>query len=313
MHALLADRGDIAQPAHLSAREKGSTAATGNPINAIDGTQPTEQPMDAVFLPWIGEFGVMLLRWVRYVHWYEATEKIVCCRRGFEVFFPSATAFLYDWPDLLEDRDRVGDGDTHNASAPLLAYGEELKKLYPRHIHVLPHHDRGKQCGLKAFSLVPAVVRGLSTDVVLGVRSRQYKPARNWSYWECLAKSLSSDGYSIGLVGQKGTSQDLVSATVRAWDWGDDPSASIELLSNCRLYIGTDSGASHLAAFCSAPSLVFQYDGDGVGHHVDKMQAINLSYFQFLHNVWDHPDVVAENARRFLTQHPRLSRSGSGR
>ena len=44
---------------------------------------PTLSPVQrAVFLPWLGEFGVGIRSWLPFVHHYPAAHKIVCCRRG---------------------------------------------------------------------------------------------------------------------------------------------------------------------------------------------------------------------------------------
>src|SRR5262245_10883053 len=99
----------------------------------------------AIFLPWLGEFGVMLLRWVRYVHWHPAACKVVCCRTGQEPLFPSAASFIYDWPDLLSDADRVGDAGSHNDAPALLKFRTRLAQLFPDYSHVLPHRDRVAQ------------------------------------------------------------------------------------------------------------------------------------------------------------------------
>jgi hypothetical protein len=40
----------------------------------------------AVFAPWLGEFGLMVLMWMRFVHHSKAGHKVVCARRGEEDF-----------------------------------------------------------------------------------------------------------------------------------------------------------------------------------------------------------------------------------
>jgi hypothetical protein len=61
-----------------------------------------------VFAPFMGEFGFFINTYVRFVHYFNAPKKIVCCRPGEEVFFPSADDFFYEWNDFREDKDRLG-------------------------------------------------------------------------------------------------------------------------------------------------------------------------------------------------------------
>src|SRR5437763_14726795 len=40
-----------------------------------------------VFLPFVGEFGHLIMSHIRLVHFHKASRKIVCCRPGEEVLF----------------------------------------------------------------------------------------------------------------------------------------------------------------------------------------------------------------------------------
>jgi hypothetical protein len=63
----------------------------------------------AIFLPNAGiEFGHTVMTGIRIVEFSRATEKIVCCRPGEQVLYPSATGFCTDWTDPIPDAKRVG-------------------------------------------------------------------------------------------------------------------------------------------------------------------------------------------------------------
>ena len=49
-----------------------------------------------VYLPHYGEFGFLIMKHLRAVHNDQADVKIVCCERGNECLFPSATGSRTD-------------------------------------------------------------------------------------------------------------------------------------------------------------------------------------------------------------------------
>jgi hypothetical protein len=112
---------------------------------------------------------------------------------------------------------------------------------------------------------------------------------------------LKAEGFTVGLIGRQETSFDLPSADVRSWEY-DDASANIELLQNCKLYLGTDTGTSHLAAFCSTPMIVFR--DPGPWPLVDRMAQTTKSFFKFLPEAWDSPPQVIEAALSYLNACP---------
>src|SRR5665213_2038721 len=65
-----------------------------------------DQP--CLFLPHLGEFGHKIMTGIRIVHWHKASEKIVCCKPGEEVLYPSATQFVTDWKSPITDAMTVG-------------------------------------------------------------------------------------------------------------------------------------------------------------------------------------------------------------
>ena len=218
-------------------------------------------PQNVIIPPYQGEFGCKLLRHVRFVHELHADAKLVCCGRGEESLYPSATGFEYEWQHAGPDELRIGDGP--KGKAP---HRDGYAPIDPVYAEYGPW---------KKFKPV-ATARLSPVDVALGVRQRaqiskalalasakeradcEWMAERNWAHWDWLASRLRELGLTIGLVGHPESSQ-TIPAQVRAWDHPDGCTAgSIDLLSRCRLYVGTDSGATHLAAMCDAPTVGFR-------------------------------------------------------
>jgi hypothetical protein len=99
-------------------------------------------------------------------------------------------------------------------------------------------------------------LRGLHADVLLGVRHRQFAPEKNWQHWPEVARAVTQAGYTFAVVGHKTTSFDLPGQQFHTGDYDTD--AAIELMKNCRLYVGTDSGNTHLAATVNCPILAWR-------------------------------------------------------
>ena len=69
---------------------------------------PYRNDRPILVLPYYGEFGHFVNSFIRQVHYLHAPAKIVCCRPGEEVYFPSATGFHYDWSDPFDPEQKVG-------------------------------------------------------------------------------------------------------------------------------------------------------------------------------------------------------------
>ncbi len=66
-------------------------------------------------------------------------------------------------------------------------------------------------------------------------------------------------------------------------------------MSHCRLYVGTDTGTSHLAALMDVPQLTFRFVGNVQGNDdfLPLMERVNRRYFRRLPDAaWDRPDEV---------------------
>jgi hypothetical protein len=209
----------------------------------------------ALFLPFLGEIGWLVMWFMRLVHFSEASRKIVCCRRGQECLFPAADEFFYDWVDPVDDATRSGSDRNRRdwphilgrfpGAVPVasgnLQFDEELVPVRP---------------GFR-IPIRPYQVRGLKADVCIGTRNRKFCPDKNYPHWPQIARTLQSCGLTFAVIGSRESSIPLDGMACMSGDFGDFD-AAIELLQNCRLFIGTDSGGAHLASAANGCPLVVQ-------------------------------------------------------
>jgi ADP-heptose:LPS heptosyltransferase len=112
-----------------------------------------------------------------------------------------------------------------------------------------------------------------------------------------LLKAFRSEGVSIGIAGAKNTSAQFAADAV-AWDHPDgDTAGTVDLLANCKFYVGNDSGVSHLASMMQVPSLVFRKDYRGGNDLIGVMERANKRFHRRLPNeAWYKPDEVVKAA-----------------
>lgn len=250
-----------------------------------------------LFLPMMGEFGHLVMSHIRIVHFHQASEKIVCCRRGEEVLFPSAAGFFYDYADPIADKFRIAT----MRRCPFDWRG--IEQLYPDHLPI------------KAGDMTPAeeliaihperrlpfkpTRRGLTADVVLGVRRRDFCVERNWQHWQELADRIRVAGYTFAVIGAKPTSFDVTGQEAHSGDFDTD--AAIELLQSCRLYVGTDSGNSHLAATVGARMLIFRETAGQSRDLTARMEQVNEGRIDVMPpGTWEEPAAVIRWTLEFL-------------
>jgi hypothetical protein len=248
-----------------------------------------------VFLPFLGEFGHLVMSHMRLVHFHKSAAKIVCCRPGEQVLFPSACAHVTGWEDPIADFQRV-------ATMPGLkedffrAYFARLNDRFPG-VPWIFNHDLTRAQQLIAVNpeqrlrLTPER-RGLGADVVLGVRRRSFCPERNWQHWQHVADAVTAAGATFAVIGDRSTSFDLEGQTCHSGDYDTD--AAVELLQSCRLYVGTDSGASHLASTVGARMIVFREEQSGSRNLFPRMEQVNPGRMQFVAEGWETPGAVAD-------------------
>lgn len=268
-----------------------------------------------LFLPPAGiEFGHEVMTPVRLVHFHKASHKVVCCRPGTEVLYPSAAVHITDWIDPIPDAQRVGTcRDREQPQWP------DLYARFPEH---RPVSVSGFSMAQELYPIEPEQPiamqpkrRGLAADVALGVRVRQMGAERNWprERWQCVANAITRAGYTFAVVGRHETSINLDGQEFHTGDY-PDTDAAVELLQSCRLFVGSDSGAAHLASTVGAPMLVFRHQAGRT--FVERMAMVNPGRVAFMPDAWDDPDAIVARMLRILRsgrpQHARLPAEGGG-
>jgi hypothetical protein len=241
-----------------------------------------------LFLPFVGEFGHEILTHIRIVHFHRAAAKVVCCRPGSEILYPSASAHVTDWKDPIPDERRAGtirEGEI---------FWPEIVNRFPS-LHQVPAGGLTYQQEMYAIEPDARIPfrpkrRGLRVDVVFGVRRRAFAPEKNWQHWQKVADAIARAGYSFAVIGARETSDDLRGQRCHSGDLDTD--AAIELLQNCRLYVGSDSGNSHLASTVGASMLIFREPRNGMRDFVPRMKLVNPDRIEFDAEGWDNPESV---------------------
>jgi hypothetical protein len=254
-------------------------------------TTKNDTETTALFLPWRNEFGTLMMHHVRRIHGHTAKSKIVCCRKGEEVLFPSANEFYYDWeevPDVARGRQLTQSSANHRY---LVRLASRLERQFP---HATPHlPDLCRPTRESDFTPKPRWIRGLKTDIVIGARLRQHVPERNFHHWQAVVDGLIAEGLSVSVVGREEVTVPISGLQIRSWDY-DDLDAAIELLQNCRLFLGTDSGVTHMAVLAGVPILVFhsqnriRFRNWGL-HYVPTVQK---NAYEILLGCWNDPEAI---------------------
>lgn len=241
-------------------------------------------------LPYSGiEFGHVICSHIRLTHFHKSSRKVVCCRPGEQVLFPSAAAHVTDWTDPVPDAQRIGTFRDNVIQWPdLLA---RFPDLYPiRAGGLTPQQEL---YAIRPDIRIPfrPVRRGLRADILLGVRHRQLFPERNWgNNWQTVADHLNRRGITFAVIGARPTTLDLDGQTCHTGDLDTD--AAVELLQQARLYIGTDSGASHLAAAVAAcPMMIFRETRSGSRDLTPRMRQTNPD-LTVVPQGWERPERV---------------------
>jgi len=229
-------------------------------------------------LPHYGEFGWLVIRIMRLMHIVKAPEKIICCHPGEEIYYPSADEFYYDWKNSIPNRKIKGYYTSLEDKKQLIS---KIKKKYHDYkivdFSTIPIEDNFnfadiiRKIGLDFCRRLESVIikniryklnpkiNNIKTDVVFGARKRSRSSGKNWKYWNKLGELLKKKGLSYSVAGVKDQSYFVEGAICHAWQYESPSDASVEMIQNCSLYIGSDTGTTHLASFIQKPIITVGY------------------------------------------------------
>ena len=251
----------------------------------------------ALFLPFVGEFGHLCMYHMRLVHFHTASRKVVCCKPGFEIFYPSADEFDYDWTNPISDDQRAG-------TERVRRDWPEIARRHPGHRPIQGGNTSLAEetivlCPGEKIPLKPRTLRGLRVDVCIGTRARKMDTSKNWQHWTEVAAAIQAMGLTVGVIGTRETSYPIDGA-IMSGDYGDCD-AAVEMLQNCSCFLGGDSGCAHLAAVVGCRMLVMPVPVSK--RYLPRMEQENPGNVQFFDDAhWNDLNAAIERATAFVRQ-----------
>ena len=253
------------------------------------------------------------MSYIRSVHYSTAPEKIVCCRPGEEIYFPSASEFFYEWEHPFEDRVRSGFRDCYSFEAPASRAAAEvntlnlLRQKYPdSEVVELLYHIPFRDVHRYPVSLPLKPTATPSPDIVICARRRKCdipegdNGLRNYPHWESIVEALTNYGLTIAQIGQEDTSFSLPGLLCRSWEHPNSTEVAIDLLRKCSLYVGTDTGPTHLAALLGSPMLLFrnpyEHSYNLIKECVISVCEASQTKYSIVRDGWDNPHSVISTA-----------------
>ena len=242
--------------------------------------------------PFLGEFGVMVIDHLRYVHSLSTIEKIICCEPGQECLFPSASAYFTDYTNPIDDADRCNTGPWRLRPEYLERVDVIYRQLvgrYPDVPIITPEYaPRLRSCANVKFR--PSAPKCLSpVDVAICPRYREFAPEKNWPHWIETVGRLKAEGLTVGIAGSESTCFAL-DGDAFAWHHPQGPtSGCVDMLAHCRMYLGPDTGVSHLAALMDTPQVVFGFWNKDNPNQTNLMQLSNRRHCRVMLDGWTNP------------------------
>jgi hypothetical protein len=271
-------------------------------LRVLDSKEEEGAGKKVLFTPFYGEFGWKIMFALRLVHFSKAKYKIVCAQKGEEALYPTANEFFYDWVNPIPDKDRAGTFRDNTINFP------DIYKLYPDAIPVrtgglsftqeaIPYHPGPD------IDITPKIIRRLDVDICIGTRRREMCPDKNYQHYPAIADYLNKRGITFAIIGNRETSFPLTGMKYMSGDY-DDLNSAIELLQNCKLYVGQDSGGAHLASLCKGSDMIVQIvRGDKhrrfIGHIIEntnrKVTLVHDSY-------WENPQGIIDEIKKYFPE-----------
>lgn len=275
-----------------------------------------ESKKPTIFLPNYGEFGSTVHKLIRIVYFYNSPKKIVCCKKGEESLFPLANKFFYDWNDCVDDIHKWGffskkklqgvKNYKYKEYQNLISQDfEKIQSIFGKnynYIHLWKYNsDKIFQLYAHYFKvkLKPKTLKNIKADIIISPRYRKGRSENNFLEWEKLINIFNKKGYSIGCIGSKEQSLRIRNSNINSWDYKDNTSAIMELLNNCKLYLGLDTGISHLASIMSIPMIVFSHVNQK--HYLTNfMEKANNNYFLDLGKNVKNTDIIVNKVIEYM-------------
>lgn len=251
-----------------------------------------EKSSNCLFLPPDLPFGHYVAGYLRFVNYYNSSNKIVCCKTGEEIFFPNATAFEYDWTyedNFRNDIDYWKCGKYKDITI-VNNYNHGFSDYTMEYLLALP----------LSFKVIP----NFNYDIVISMRYKTYKDKLhigwqgNYTQWDKIVYPLLERGYKIVNIGVCDESL-KIDGVHNSWEFSNPNEFSISVLKGSKLFIGTDSGGSHLAGTVGITSILFRQYNSSVNclpfiYNVNKKNTI------IIEDGWNNPSEVLKASLKEL-------------
>lgn len=262
------------------------------------------QDKPCVFMPFLGEFGIMIYFFIKFVHFYKCSKKIVVCPKNERIFYPSADEFM----DFEIFTGRKIEFDLMSKDFNKISYNryiqisEMIKNVYPEYNIVFfdKYQDR-KYWSEHCFDL-NIMQSNIKFDIAIGSRKKQWvgneKTFKDYD-WDYIVEKLRNKGYRICIVGNKKFSKNIKN-TISSWDISDDSTSACEMLKSSRLYLGTDCGISHLAAFLQIPTILIHTPESLFPSNMEwEISNTNKNFVKFI-DTWNNPEGTVDEVSKYL-------------
>lgn len=257
-----------------------------DPKKLEDFLLPCDDPK-TVFLPYSGEFGTAIIKYMLRFHYHASQYKIACIPRGYECFFPDAKEFIYDYPSPNPRWENYsGEGWVLNGSKKSIVVDNLTRKYYRNGVRerILRYFHWKQRSNVKLREEFNRFIKPKYPDAVirhinlfntkdpvtnLPIQSIAKMPFKNSNKYGIKVdvvfanRKLDGDKRSfkkwpeiVGYLKSKGLTVGGIGKLetsftgmniVNNFDYENPNDAAIEMLSSARYYIGTDTGVTHLA------------------------------------------------------------------
>jgi hypothetical protein len=253
------------------------------------------------YLPWRGEFGWMIMCFVKSFHADSHPNKIICCKPGHECLFPSASKFFYDWSDI-PDSQKAGAAEMQDENTIIEKITNQFTKEKIEFVRLSEFGWHNKHNFSKHTFIPQSKIKlGLKTDIVITPRNRSIDVHRNWTQdkWQQVVNGLNKQGITVGVCGNRETSFDLNNVLYKAYDHIDVDS-DVELMNNAKLIVTQESGLQYLSFMCEKPTFCIDYYEGALGPDIHRNPNV---FFKYIEGAWDYPDILVQDIINFLKEH----------
>ncbi len=252
------------------------------------------------YLPWRGEFGWMIMCFVKKFHADPYPNKIICCKPGHECLYPTASGFFYDWQDV-PDSQKAG---VYEVTDEELIKAMVIEKYPNQEIEFVPLSEVGwhNKHDFAQYTFIPQSKHnlGLKADVIITPRNRLMDPQRNWTKenWQLVVNGLCHSGISVGVCGAADSSFDLQNIAFKSYDHIDVDS-DVEMMNNAKLVVTQESGMQYLSFLCQRPTFCIDHYHADWGSNQHRNMNIKFSNPTY---VWGNPALLVDDVISFLKE-----------